>query len=407
MSTPSPRTPPAASGIPLHRVSTADPAVLFAELRGALAGIHAVLPYASGTVLPPSLPRTVPAGTAVVVHTSGSTGIPKSVAISAAALRASATATADALGGPARWVTALPTHLISGIHTLVRSQLAGAEPLILPPGPFDPAAVAALIRTAPDARLNVSLVPAQLRVILDHADAVPADLPALQSFGAILVGGQGVPHVWRERAHVLGLPLRRSYGSTETSGGCVYDGVGIGDTRVRIRGGEVQVSGPTLAEGYLGDPEQTARHFIRDGDTRWYRTGDAGELMGGVLSILGRLDNVIVSGGVNVSLDRVEQVIRGVPGCASAVVLSRPSERWGTVPVLVLPAGGVVVPGLVPADAGRAMLETVRVAVVAELGRAAVPAELWRVDEVPLLPGGKPDRQALRRLLGLGSSHGL
>ncbi|MGR9993505.1 hypothetical protein ACUOLX_24570, partial [Escherichia coli] len=82
--------------------------------------------------------------------------------------------------------------------------------------------------------------------------------------------------------------------------------------------------------GYVGDPARTAEIFPTDADgTRWYRTGDGGELADGVLRITGRLDNVIVSGGVNVSLDRVEAAVRGIPGLESAVVIPIEDARWG------------------------------------------------------------------------------
>ncbi len=125
----------------------------------------------------------------------------------------------------------------------------------------------------------------------------------------------------------------RTYGSTETSGGCVYDGVPLDGVELAIVDDEVRISGPTLADGYLGDPERTAAIFPADADgTRWYRTGDGGELAGGVLRITGRLDNVIVSGGVNVSLDRVEAAVRGIPGLESAVVIPRTTPGGGRDP---------------------------------------------------------------------------
>ena len=132
----------------------------------------------------------------------------------------------------------------------------------------------------------------------------------------------------------------RTYGSTETSGGCVYDGRPLRGVSVRIVDGEVQIAGPTLAEGYLGDAETTDAVFRRSSDgTRWYLTGDAGIIEDDVLRVRGRIDNVIVSGGVNISLDRVERVVRGIPGLESAVVVGIPDPRWGETSVVVVARG--------------------------------------------------------------------
>lgn len=165
-------------------------------------------------------------------------------------------------------------------------------------------------------------------------------LSALRSFERILVGGQALPAATLERAEAAQVRIARTYGSTETSGGCVYDGVPLRGVGVRIERGEVQVSGPTLADGYLDDPERTDAAFLRDRDgTRWYRTGDAGLFEDGVLRVRGRLDNVIVSGGINVSLDRVERIVRGIPGLAMAVVVGVPDARWGEASVIVASRG--------------------------------------------------------------------
>jgi O-succinylbenzoic acid--CoA ligase len=127
----------------------------------------------------------------------------------------------------------------------------------------------------------------------------------------------------------------RTYGSSETAGGCVYDGIPLDGVDVRIVDGEVQVSGPTLADGYLGDPARTAAAFVRDeAGVRWYRTGDAGRF-DGRLTVTGRRDNVIVSGGVNVSLDRVERIVRTLPGFVDAVVVPVADERWGEASIVV------------------------------------------------------------------------
>lgn len=341
-------------------------------------------------------PADVRAGTAVVVTTSGSTGRPKSVVLSRDALISSALATADRIGDGA-WLLALPAGYVAGLQVLVRAIVTDREPAIMS-GAFTPAAFAAaalmMVSTERGERVPTftSLVPAQLTRLLDAAEEDPAVLAALRSFERILIGGQALPPVVRERAETAGARIARTYGSTETSGGCVYDGRPLGGVSVRIEGGEVQIAGPTLADGYLGNDELTDSVFIRGRDgTRWYRTGDAGIIEDDVLRVRGRLDNVIVSGGVNISLDRVEQVVRTIPGLASAVVVGVADERWGEASVVVTTRGEAL------RRSEAVQLEEARAAVADEVGPYARPSRLVLVDELPTLPSGKPDREAIRR----------
>ncbi|WP_460775881.1 AMP-binding protein [Microbacterium sp. GXF7504] len=336
-------------------------------------------------------PVEVPAGTAAVVTTSGSTGYPKQVVLGRNALVASAFATAARIGEGA-WLLALPAGYVAGLQVLVRALMAGHEPAVLE-GRFSPAAFTAAARGMVSSRGGdriprfTSLVPAQLARLVDAAHD-PDVAAALASFDAILIGGQALPQQIADRAAALGARIVRTYGSTETSGGCVYDGRPLDGVRMRIEDGEVQLSGPTLADGYLGDPERTASVFTTDADgARWYRTGDAGRIEDGVLQVTGRIDNVIVSGGVNVSLDRVERVVRSLPGLASAVVIGVDDERWGETPVVAV------------AGEGSDRLAEVRAAVEAELGAPARPSRIAVLAELPVLTSGKPDRVALRRML--------
>jgi O-succinylbenzoic acid--CoA ligase len=367
----------------LRVVDGGDPHVVFEALRDALAGGAAVLPH-PGT--PDGVPATVPKRVAVVVETSGSTGRPKRVALGADALLASAAASESALGGRGTWLLALPAHYIAGINVLTRSLAAETEPVTMPAGRFDPFALAVAAETfparTPDAPGRfTSVVPSQLARLLE----VDELLDVLRDFDRILVGGQAMPQHLLAKALEAGLNVTRTYGSSETSGGCVYDGRPLSGVRISVTDGQVELGGPTLAEGYLGDQERTdAAFFVRDG-IRWYRTGDTGELDDGVLKVTGRLDDLIKSGGITVSLAKVQRIVRGLPSLGDAVVVAAPSDRWGSVPVVV---------SLHEGD-----LEQVRSAVAVELGAPARPERIIVVTEIPHLASGKPDRAALGRLV--------
>ncbi|HEY8590958.1 MAG TPA: AMP-binding protein [Naasia sp.] len=366
-----------------------DPGTVLHALRSALSGEGpALLPLAPGADAS-GLPAEVLRRVALVVQTSGTAGPPKRVALASDALLASAAATDGALGGPGRWVLALPVHYIAGLQVVVRSIAAGTDPVALPARSFDAERFAEAVGAIPAReRAYTSLVPAQLVAAL----ASPAGRRALARLDAVLVGGQRLPDAVREEAVAAGARVVRTYGSSETSGGCVYDGVPLQGVGVRIDDGEVLLSGPHLAEGYLGEPERTAAAFPVEAGRRWYRTGDAGDLVDGVLRVTGRRDDVIVSGGEKVSLGRVEAVVRELPGCADAVVVAAPSVRWGEAPVLVVAARA----GAVDLALDRAVdLAAVRAAVGERLGPAARPERIVAVDRLPLLPSGKPDRRAL------------
>lgn len=383
---------------PLIRVAAGDTSALLAQLRQAVLvdeAALAVLPIAGDTE--PSgddlVAAHVPRDVAVVVETSGSTDAPKRVMLSAAALRASAGATEQWFGGQhGQWLLALPATYIAGVQVLVRSILAGTEPVVLAQGHFDPRAFAAASARLDPARARfTSLVPVQLSRLVQAAadDAAVAD--ALRSFDRILLGGQAAPAGLVERAAALGAVVHRTYGSSETAGGCVYDGMPLPGVGVRIVGGEVQLSGAMLASGYLDEPERTAAAFTTDADgTRWYRTGDLGVLApDGRLRISGRADDVVISGGVKVALGEVERAIRGVPGFAEAVVVAVDDAEWGQRPAVVV-AGTA-------ASATLAALATATDA--AGLAPAARPVQVLQLDALPLLASGKPDRRRLARLL--------
>lgn len=337
----------------------------------------------------------VPAGTAAVVTTSGSTGYPKNVALSRDALLASARATALRIGEGA-WLLALPPTYVAGLQVIVRSVRAGHLPAVVE-GHFTAeafvAATTALSERAAGQRLLTSLVPTQLTRLIDAGDD-PGVRRALAAYDAILVGGQALPDAVSSRAAEHGARLIRTYGASETSGGCVYDGRPLDGVRVAIVDGEIRLAGPTLADGYLDDAERTAAAFVLDDGERWYRTGDAGVFADGLLQVTGRIDNVIISGGINVSLDRVERAVRALPGLSGAVVIGVDDDRWGEASVVVVPRGDGP-----HGDAAADRLAEVRAAVGREVGAPARPQRIEVVDALPVLSSGKPDRVALRRRL--------
>ncbi len=355
----------------LRSVSGAD---VLPALRLALSGDGpAILPGVAGET---GLTR-VEVGVAAVIETSGSTGHPKRVVLSRHALLASAAASASALGGPGQWLLALPTTYVAGLNVLVRSIASGVDPIVVASGAFTAEKFRDATRRMSEPVRFVSLVPAQLARILDDSDATAA----ARRFDRVLVGGQSLPSAVRERALAAGIRMTTTYGSSETCGGCVYDGVPIGTTAATIVDGEVQLAGPMLADGYLHDPARTEAVFVlRDGQ-RWYRTGDSGEMVDGVLRVTGRFDDVIISGGEKVSLGAIERLLHGIPELSDAVVVASQSDRWGEVPVVFTTRH---------VDAA-----TLRALVADRLGRAAVPDRVIVVDSLPTLDSGKPDRAQL------------
>ncbi len=390
----------------LRVVQASDVNAVMLALRSALAGGPAVLPKdgraARGARIPeglgsgtPDLPELVSTSIAVVVETSGSTGTPKRVALSTAALLASAEAAHQRLGGPGQWLLALPLTYIAGITVLVRSIVAGTEPVVLPSGHFDAAFFIEHVTQMTGERRYTSLVPVQLARLVEHAEESPSAQETLRRLDAILIGGQALEPSLAKRAKALGLRIIATYGSSETAGGCVYDGIPLDGITAHIGNlatREVWLSGPVLAHGYLGDDAQTAQRFVMHEGTRWYRTGDAGELVQGVLTITGRLDRVLISGGLKISLDAVEAAARSVAGAEDSVAVSLPDSEWGQVPA-------IVVPGIAASSDRDALDDLLYDAVVAQLGRAAAPRVILHIARLPRLASGKVDLVAVSQIV--------
>jgi O-succinylbenzoic acid--CoA ligase len=361
---------------------------LIQALADALDGGPAVLPLKDPGLLEAMAPdEPVEPDTAVIIATSGSTGEPKGVLLSAKALKASARATHGRLGGPGHWLLATPPQYIGGLQVLVRSLLAGTRPQVLTgdgfrPDAFAEAAAPVLKEEGPR---YTALVPTQLTRLLDDAKA---GLDAARAFDAIIIGAAATPPELRERAADAGIVIVPAYGMSETASGCVYDGFPLRGVEIAVKAGRIHIKGDVLAHGYRRRPDLTAEAF-RDG---WFVTSDQGILHpDGRLEVRGRADDVINTGGVKVSATAVERCLCAQADVRDACVVGVPDPEWGeAVVALVVPAGET--PD--PASLQRSVRD--------ELGAASAPKRVEFVADLPLRGPGKVDRTAVRTRLTSG-----
>jgi O-succinylbenzoic acid--CoA ligase len=342
--------------------------------------------------------KEVAEGTAVIIGTSGSTGTSKGVQLSAAALRHSARASLARIGARPgeRWLCCLPGTNIAGLQVLVRSLVSGTDPVLA--SNADAATVAA------SGCAHVSLVPTQLRRLLDPDIDISTPLAG---FSSVLLGGAAAPPSLLQAAGAAGVPVVTTYGMTETCGGCVYDGQPLDGVRVAIGdddapdghgaaaggnggtdggGGRIWIGGPVLFSGYRSlTAAPAAGAVLADG---WFRTGDLGQLdAAGRLTVRGRADDVINTGGRKVVPGEVAAALESCPGVREVAVVGQPDAEWGERVVAVV----------VPADpANPPALELLRLHVKERLPRYAAPSRVVVVDAVPLLPSGKYDIARLR-----------
>ncbi len=369
----------------------ADPAAVLAALPAALDGSGPALaplpdgPAAVRSALVAALEPAVPlerADTALVVPTSGSTGRAKASLLGAAALRASATGTSARLGDGGRWVLALPVTHVGGLMVLVRSVLAGTSPALVDlSGGFRPDRFAAARPAGGEGPLLTALVPTQLVRLLDaRVD--------LRRFDAVLLGGSAAPAGLLDRAGEQGVRVVRSYGMTETCGGCVYDGRPLRGVDVTLTAeGAIQIAGPVLFSGYRLRPDLTEQALD---DAGRLTTRDLGRLdADGRLVVVGRLDDTAVTGGVTVSLTEVEDALGEHPAVRACAVVAVPDDLWGERLVAVVETA----PGPAPT------LEELRSFLAVRLVPPALPRAVVLVPALPVLASGKPDRTALRTLV--------
>ena len=408
----------------------ADPHAMLSAFEQLLGG------YAAGAAAEPI---------ALVVGTSGSTGTPKRTALTARALAASAAATERFFGSnsdaASQWLLALPAHYIAGAQVLARSVLAGTAPVIArsvtEPVHFSPEVFLQAVERMSSARRFISLVPTQLHKLLESADTNPhlgAEIhEALSSFTGILLGGAPASADLLAASTALGLNTVTTYGSAETAGGCVYSGSVLPGVRVKLvpeegmpavpdTGGEpaqvgrIWISGAHLASGYIGDAARTAEHFFSAADgTRWYRTDDYGLLSPAAapdsnkncseqrLQVLGRSDDVLISGGVKISARAVATVLEEHPAVREACVVGLPDARWGTAiaaaVTLVPSAGAAVAPTENRPALNEELCALLRARCAEKLGAPAAPKQLSILPDFPLTSTGKPDRAKIYSIL--------
>jgi len=338
--------------------------------------------------LPPERPvpslAACPTDTALIISTSGSEGTPRAVLLGVTQLDAAAAAANACLGLRAGdlWLNCLPLYHIGGLSILWRC--ARAEATVLLHEGFDIQAIAADLRTRPVT--HMSLVPAMLGRLLDHGIVPPATLRA------VLIGGAALSAPLHQRATTAGWPLYVSYGMSETAALLTAFGPNDGPWReglvgrpmpghaVRIAAdGRIRIRGPQIMAGYLepgvGAPDA-------DG---WLTTGDLGKIDdSGCLTVLGRADDMLISGGRNIHPQEIESCLAGCPGIVDIAVTGQPDPVWGDL-VVALFVGNVAAEALI-AHARR------------HLPSAAVPRRVRRLDRLPRNAAGKLERSALRRL---------
>jgi len=334
------------------------------------------------TVVGPQTETTEPGGADLVVFTSGSTGPARGVRLTRANMAAAASASIEHLGhGPDdNWLLVMPLHHVGGLSIVVRQAFAGGSMTLLPG--FDAATVAAAMS---EEVTMVSVVPTMLRRLIPFGP--------FSDLRAVLVGGGPIPPGLLEEAAGVGLPVLPTYGMTETFGQVAtlrpgspleYKVDPLPGIRIRTEpDGRIALKGAQVSPGYLGSADRP---------DPWLITNDLGELdSDGSLRVLGRADTIIVTGGENVSPERVESVLRGHPGVDETVVAGVDDELWGQIVIAVY--------------SGSARAEDLEAWVSSRLPGHMAPKRLIRVAAIPKTAIGKPDRSAAALLgeLDLGA----
>ena len=342
-----------------------DPTWTLAELMAHIT--KAITSDGAALALGQSRYQSVRSKIAMVIHTSGSTGASKEVELSASALVASAQASNKYVGATTgmRWSLLLPLTHIAGINVLVRSIELGTSPIDL----------RNYVGEYPDSDFT-AIVPTQLFRAINGDKNL---LNHLKNAKAVLVGGGKLAAKLKKEATELGIKIIETYGMTETCGGCIYDGEPLENISYQIGAdNRIMISGPSLASGYLGEEELWSASF----DGKWFTTSDIGSVNNGKVEVIGRVDDVVISGGENISLTSIEALIKNALPEIEIAAFAIEDLEWGSAIHLAV--------------VGHKDLEDeIRNLLSSNLGSAAKPKEFHFLDRIPLTPLGKVDRQSL------------
>lgn len=344
-----------------REVRAVDPTWNLSELMARIA--KALVSDGPALSLVPIQASDVSARTALVVTTTGSSGQAKEIGLSAAALLASARASNKFIGAEFgnTWSLLLPLNHIAGINVLIRSLELGTTPANL------------IGFTGKYPKVDfTAIVPTQLYRALNGDENL---LSHLQSARAVLVGGAALTQQLRNQAESAGITIIETYGSTETSGGCIYNGYPLDGVEVAIGAGQrIAIKGKVVAHELMSE----------DG---WYYTSDAGHFDGERLIVDGRIDDIVITGGENVSLSAIDRVLaQSFPEIQSAAFAVTHPE-WGHA----------IHCALVGADS--TLEPAIQSALEREIGAAAKIKGFHYLSELPLIGIGKVDRAALGRLV--------
>lgn len=352
-------------------------------------------------------------GAALIMATSGTTGVPKGARLSARALRAACESTHTALGGPGRWLLAVPAHHIIGMQVVLRSLYAGYTPLALPhTTSFSPAELVTglqqLLDDADSPRHYMSLVPSQFDTLLRNAKSgdpttqaiAESALSALTQLDGIVSGGAPIPAPQLRELRERGIPVVPGYGSSEVAGGVLFDGrpgpattIRIDDTTHRI-----SIGGATLADGYVAetdtDSSSTTSVWETTAEGRWFHTQDVGHFDDtGTLIIDGRLDQAINCGGLIVMPQPLEATLHEAHVAADVAIVGTPDTHFGeSISVVVIKDPSLPAP----------QLSQLQELVEKEHGHHAIPRHLFFTEQFPRTSSGKLNRNKLKEQIAHG-----
>ena len=344
-----------------HReVRSLDPTRALAENVSAL--IQALANVGPALGCGPTSSKSVKSDISLLVATSGSTGTPKEIGITSAALLASARASNKFLKATKgqTWSLLLPLTHIAGINVLVRSIELESEPIDLRNH----------VGTYPDADFT-AIVPTQLFNALNG----DADLLShLKGTKAVLVGGAALSEELRSQGIASGINIITTYGMTETCGGCIYNGEALDGVNFELTEDQrVKISGPVLADV--------------ENESGWFLTQDIGEILDGKLKVIGRADDVIITGGENISLSAIESELNKKFPQLLVAAFATSDSKWGQALHVAVQTQD------------ENLKPQISQALVSAIGNHAKPKSVILLDKLPQIGVGKVDRTSLAKLV--------